>query len=133
MNHETTVDDLYPSRYLKVSDLPEEGDLILTITNVDTQEVGVDQDRKVVVSFAETEKKLVLNKTNATTISDLYGKKIAGWVGKKIALFATEVAFQGKTQPGIRIRMRVPQPKKIPAPVQAEPEYPPDEYPADET
>jgi len=51
---------------------------------------------------------VVLNKTNANTIANLYGPKISNWTGKKIALFTTEVSYQGATMLGIRIRLRPP-------------------------
>jgi hypothetical protein len=132
MDPKLTLDDLFPSRFLKAVDLPDEGDLILTIASVETQEIGPDRESRPVVGFNEVVKTLVLNKTNATTISDLYGKIIAGWVGKKIDLYSTEVAFQGKTQLCIRVRACNPHTKKAPAPVQAEPEFSPEEnYPDD--
>jgi hypothetical protein len=52
-------------------------------------------EEKPVVSFRETDKTFVLNKTNSNTIAGLYGNETDQWVGKQIVLFPTEVEFQG--------------------------------------
>jgi len=51
---------------------------------------------------------LLLNKTNAKTIAQLYGKRPADWVGKLITLYPTTTEAFGKTQDCIRIRNQVP-------------------------
>ena len=63
---------------------------------------------KPVFMFQETEKVLVLNKTNATIIAGLYGNNLSDWIDKKIALFVTEVSFQGRQVKGVRVRSRIP-------------------------
>ena len=61
------------------------------------------------VYFHETTKGLVLNKTNALTIAELYGNNISEWEDKKIKLFTTEVSLHGKPTLGIRVRLRQPE------------------------
>ena len=125
MSSNLTVDELFPSKWLKVGDIDEEQDLALTITRYSIEEIGPDKERKPVLYFSETDKGLVLNKTNAETIGSLYGKGLPGWVGKRIALFTTEVTFGGKPRLGIRVRLRPPQAvKKQPAPQMAVESYP---------
>lgn len=105
------LNDFFPSKYLKVQDLPEKEDLILTIEKFQDEIVGQgsNAESKPVLYFNEIpDKPLVLNRTNATTISNLYGLNPYQWVGKKITLYPTEVTFQGKTMMGIRVRMRRP-------------------------
>jgi hypothetical protein len=63
---------------------------------------------KGVLYFNETEKKLVLNATNAKTIGEIYGNKIPQWIGKPIALYKTEVSFAGRTVWGVRVRLKPP-------------------------
>lgn len=105
----TSTDELFPSKYLKVADIDETGgDLVLTVTGWSMEEIGEDREQKPCLHFHETTKTLVLNKTNCKTIEGMYGKVIENWKGKKIQLYTTEVAFAGKTQLGIRIRMRAP-------------------------
>lgn len=101
------INNAFPSKWLKSGDL-EDGDLTLTIKSVEQEEVGQGEDaeQKPIVHFQEVEKGMVLNKTNANTISSLYGPETDGWVGKKISLFSTEVDFGGKQTLAIRIRMK---------------------------
>jgi hypothetical protein len=57
---------------------------------------------------------MVLNKTNADTISRLHTPETDNWIGKRIALFATEVDFAGKQTLALRVRMKAPAPIKAP-------------------
>lgn len=66
-------------------------------------------DRKLVVSFQDTDKTLVLNVTNARAIADMYGHNSDGWVGRKIMLFTMPVEFNGNTVQAIRVRAPVDQ------------------------
>jgi hypothetical protein len=103
------IDQMFPSKYLKAGDC-EEADLILTIANVKFEELGQGDkaETKPVIYFDEAEKGLVLNKTNATTIAELHGRTTEQWIGKRIAIYATEVEMGGKVSMGIRVRLRAP-------------------------
>jgi hypothetical protein len=102
------INNAFPSKYLKASEL--EGDTTYTVSHIEMETLGdgADADTKPIVYFNETEKGLVLNKTNANTITGLYGPETDAWVGKPVTLFATEVDFQGKQTLSIRVRMRAP-------------------------
>ena len=78
--------------------------LVLTIKDVTDEEVGEDREVKFILSFREIEKELILNKTNARILADRFGKDPIGWIGKKVALYSTEVSFAGKMTLAIRIR-----------------------------
>jgi hypothetical protein len=119
------IDEQYgENKYLKAEELDE--DMVVTIrgVKVETLGQGKDAEEKPVVYFKELPKGLALNKTNATTIKTLYGPETDDWKGQKITLWATEVDFQGKMVPAIRVRSRAPsskpKPKPQPAPVAAE-------------
>jgi len=103
------ISELYTSRYIKSDDIGD-ADMVVTIVKVELEIIGHgdSHDEKAVVYFDETEKVLVLNKTNATTISHLYGDDTAEWRGKRIVLYATEVSYQGTQMMGIRVRLRPP-------------------------
>ncbi len=58
--------------------------------------------------FRETPKQLAVNATNGKTITGIYGKDPNAWIGRRIALYATEVEFGGKTTLGVRVRMTLP-------------------------
>jgi len=105
-----TFDELFPSPFLKSNDIGNE-DLHLTISRFDFEILGQgDQaERKGVLDFQETPKRLVLNMTNASIIAEIYGSIISGWIGKRIAVYRTEVPFGGKMVPAVRVRTTPPQ------------------------
>lgn len=109
MSKNISVNSMFPSRYLKPADIGDT-ELILTIVDIAIEELGANdrKETKLVVHFKESDKALVLNKTNAMTISNLYGDQTAGWIGKRIILFVIEVSFQGTQMLGIRVRNRIP-------------------------
>lgn len=116
-----SVNEMFPSRYLKAADFDETG-TPLTIKKVTEETIGQgkDADNKWVVHFKEKEKGLVLNKTNTTTISKLYGDDTDGWIGKMITLYYAEVEFKGEMTPAIRVKTRAPKPKAAKAAVAPE-------------
>ncbi len=63
-----------------------------------------DGSRKLFIMFQELDKGLVLNKTNADTIGDLYGRNTDNWIGKPVMLFTAPVDYQGKKVQAIRLR-----------------------------
>ena len=106
-----TIDDLFPSKYLKSSDL--NGDTPLTIKAVvveDVRERSGDTKEKAVPYFEELEKGLPLNKTNAQMIASLYGKDLDERTGKMITLYVTSVSTPEGLKDGIRVRDSAPQP-----------------------
>lgn len=105
------IQNAFPSKWLKSGDIPEDSDMLLTIARVEVETVGQgdEAEQKPVIYFEETEKGMVLNKTNADTISKLHTPETDNWIGKRIALFATEVDFAGKQTLALRVRLRAPQ------------------------
>lgn len=95
------INDAFPSNYLKAADLKGQTPTV-TIADVRMEDIG--DDRKPVIYFDGKEKGIVLNKTNATNISDAYGPETPGWRGKKVTLFTAWVDFQGRSVEAIRIR-----------------------------
>ena len=71
------------------------------------QEV-VGEDTALVCYFQGAKKGLVLNKTNANTIAELYGPQTENWHGRVITLFPTQVDYQGRQVPAIRVRTQRP-------------------------
>lgn len=98
------ADQLYPSRYLKESDLRGR-DVTVTINRVDIIKIG--DDTKPVAFFEGKEKGLVLNKTMFNTIAKVTGELDSdNWPGHKITLYPTETEFKGDTVACIRVRLR---------------------------
>lgn len=96
------INEAFPSKYLKASDIPEEGQTVI-ISAIEEEEVGRDKEMRPVLYFEGEEKGIVLNKTNATNISKLYGYETDDWVGKKVLLGTAWVDFNGQSTEGIRV------------------------------
>jgi hypothetical protein len=79
----------------------------LTIKTADVKEFKNKEgqsERKIVLTFAEWEKSLPLNKTNAQSIAGMYGHNSNAWPGNRVMLFTMMVDFGGKPTLGIRVR-----------------------------
>jgi hypothetical protein len=92
---------MFPSRYLQASDVEEP--ITATIASVQLEDMR-DGEAKPVINFEGVEKRLILNRTNASVLVELYGGDSNDWVGEPITLFATTTDFQGKRVPCIRLR-----------------------------
>lgn len=103
------VNDLFPSKYLKHSDA--EPDIIVTISRI-TQEKMKNNDgkeeQKPVIYFSEQEKGMVLNRTNANTLAELFGSDIGNWTGERVTLTSVEVDAFGKMQKALRFKAAAP-------------------------
>jgi hypothetical protein len=98
---------MFPSKWLAAADL-DDADLTVTIRGCTFEEV-TPTERKWVLWFEETEKGMVLNKTNSKMISQLLlSDDTDDWVGRKIILFPTQVDFQGDQVDAIRVRKKLP-------------------------
>lgn len=95
------VDTLYPSKYLSASDLQGKEPTV-TITQISMEKM-TDGQTKPCVFINNKPKGIVLNKTNAMAIANMYGKETDNWIGKKIKLVKVWTDFQGKPVEAIRI------------------------------
>lgn len=98
------ISNAYPSKYLRSADI---GDKTwrLKIGRVAVENVGGEnEDHKPVVYFEGAAKGMVLNKTNAEAIAFVHGDETDNWLGKEIEVFTMMVQYQGRSQPGIRVR-----------------------------
>ena len=91
-----SVNDSYAGNHLKCADLKGK-DVTLTIASVAMEKVG--DDHKLVAYFRGTEKDLVLNKTNANCIAQMYGDETDRWLGMPVTVIPTQTEFGGKTIP----------------------------------
>lgn len=99
------VNDMFPSNYLKASDLKGQA-FKLDILRVDEEIVG--DGPKWVVYFRNTQKGLVLNKTNAQVIANKYGPETDGWSGAEVELYPDQTHFKGQMVDCLRVRVPVP-------------------------
>lgn len=101
------IDQAFPSRFLKAEDIDEKTGALLTIDRVVMEWMDQDQTQeKPTIYFRDSVKGLVLNKTNATMMKELYGADTEAWVGRRIILRQDRVQYQGKLTPTIRIQYK---------------------------
>ena len=94
--------------YLGHWDVPEGGDLVLTIDRIYEEEIRNQHGTEIkpVMYFREPGvKPMIVNKTNNDSITRLHGKrtKSNNWSGKKIALYE---APEPKSADGLALRVR---------------------------
>lgn len=94
-------DQLYPGRFIKAAELLGKK-VTVTISDVSLEGlIGEDgaEKAKAILSFRESEKKMVTCKTNGLCLREMFGRKVDAWVGKRVTLF--EDTWNG--EPCIRI------------------------------
>ena len=99
--------ELFPSNLLKAQDVTDAGgEMPLKIANVEIKEFDGDngKERKPILIFAD-ERRMVLNKTNANIIAEMFGDDPDAWINREITLHVQSVEFQGKIVPSIRVKM----------------------------
>ena len=96
------ISSAFPSDYLKASDLQGRA-VTVTMAHVSMEKVGSDQ--KPILYFQGKDRGMVLNKTNASKISEMYGDDTEHWAGGKIILYEAMVDFKGDTVAAIRVRL----------------------------
>jgi hypothetical protein len=101
------ANELCPAPHLEAADLGD-SDVVVTIKDIGFAIVGSEQVRKGILQFEEMPRGMVLNRTNLKRVVAMYGSETDEWKGKKLALYASETDFAGKTVPCIRIREKVP-------------------------
>src|SRR5262249_51566943 len=119
------IDQLYPSRFLRCADLNGQP-MRVVIKGLSREDVSGEQ--KVVLSFTNSAKGLILNKTNGRAIAKALGcDDTKDWRGKSITLVPAVTDFKGDTVDCIRVRAAPQKP-------QVEEEEPPydDEDPIEE-
>src|SRR5262245_9183547 len=89
------------SGYLRAEELKQEKALRIKTVTVETVNDRSGQVKKLVVWFTNTDKGLVLNKTNNRTIRAAYEDDTAGWAGKLIVLFPTHAELGGRLVPAL--------------------------------
>ena len=102
------INEAFPSDYLKAADLQNRR-IKLVIESVRLEVVG--EKEKPVVYFKHKDKGLVLNKTNAGTLQAMYGPETDDWIDQKCVLFPSQVMYEGKMVPAIRVEPELEEPE----------------------
>ena len=99
---------MFDGRFVGSWDLEGHDEVIVTIDDVIVVEIHNMEtnkpENKPALSFVKGKKGLVLNKTNARAIAEIYGADTDKWKGKKIALYATTCRAFGKQVECVRIK-----------------------------
>jgi hypothetical protein len=113
------INTLFPSKYLKGEDLGGR-EVTVTIKEMKIEKLGAgpDKEDKPVLYFERATKSLILNRTNALVIADLYGPETSAWRGKRVTLYSERLRAFGKTHDAIRVKATHPAetPKAAPPP-----------------
>jgi hypothetical protein len=112
----THFNKYFDKEYLGHWDLTEGKDATVTIEKVEAGELhkpGAKKgDKRPLLTLRGTDKKMVVNATNAKAIANLYGAHVEEWIGKRIALYRTTTNGPGgNTVECIRVRPQAPQQK----------------------
>lgn len=97
------INDVYAGKSLKAADLKGQ-EVGVTIQGYEV--VDFDDGKKIVLSFQESDRTFVCNKTNAQTIGDMLGTDLDLWSGQQITIFPTQTDFGGKQVACIRVKLK---------------------------
>jgi len=86
---------------------------VLTIANIKKEMVvstGGKKEQCTICTFRESEKPMILNRTNCKAITKAYNTPhIEDWIGKKIAVFVQQgIKVGNETTDGLRIKDQIP-------------------------
>lgn len=95
------IGSAFPSNYIKCDDLQGRATQV-RMNYIKFEDIG--GDNKPVLYFVGKERGLVLNKTNANMIAELYGDETDNWANQPIELYPSKTDFQGKRVDCIRVR-----------------------------
>lgn len=110
---------LHPSRFLKAAEFKGK-DVTYTVRAVELEELESDDGKKKtkgIMSFVETGKQLVINRTNSDCFKAMFGRETDNWVGKRVTLWGAPY-FDSFTKENI-VAVRVRGSPDIAAPVSA--------------
>src|ERR1700681_1737287 len=104
-----------PGDFVSSGELPDGRRVAALIHNASVEEVGQEQQRKVVLVLVSLDgrawpRKLVLNKTNAGLLAAAFGDDTIARPGRAIEVWKEAVSFQGKIMPGVKVAAGAPPP-----------------------
>ena len=99
------IDGAFPSAYLKSEDIKPHGEVPKIMAGARVEEVGQgdEQEQKPVLYFQDRTK-MVLNKTNANCLKEMFGPETTDWKGREVILHVQKVSFGANMVDGLRIK-----------------------------
>lgn len=111
------INDAFPSKYLSAKDLPPNAFVRVTIDTVVVEMMDESSgETKPIAYFMGKQKGMPINRTNAQVIAQQYGEETDDWAEKDILLYVTDVPFQGRLVPAIRVKIPGPRQPQAAAP-----------------
>lgn len=101
------VRSMFPSKFVAAHDLAGQ-DVNVVVSAIKVEPVGSDEEMRPVLYFQGFVKGMVLNRTNAKRIEQMYGGETDSWVGRPVTLYPSETEYGGETVPCIRVRQAPP-------------------------
>lgn len=101
-------DELFPGRFLKSGEFKGK-DVCLTIKDIrleDLPQEGGKTRKRGIIAFRESEKELVLNRTNGECIKAMFGRHTRNWIGKRIVFYPAPHRNPITKEEGTAIRVR---------------------------
>lgn len=98
--------ELFPGRFVK-ADLLNGREVTVTVASVNVDDLPTEKgtvEKRGIVRFRETERALVLNRTNAECLKAMFGPELAAWEGKRVTLYPTKARLGPETVDAIRVR-----------------------------
>lgn len=113
MTSKTHWKQLTNTRFLGAHSVPEGGELTVTIERVAREQHTMDDGKEdhYLIAHLAGHLPMVVNATNAKTITRLYGPYIENWAGKEIVLFSSMATLHDEPVECLRIRPYAPRPK----------------------
>lgn len=91
----------------------ENGPIVVTVTGCQLEQITSlkgEVDERLVLTFQETPKKLVLKKSIIERlVADFGTTETDDWIGQQIELYQEDTTFAGRMTKGLRARKYVPQ------------------------
>jgi hypothetical protein len=101
-----SFDELFPGKYIKAGEFKGK-DVTLTVTAVEREMLSNGaggEEGAAIVSFKETEKQFVMNKTNGVCFRAMFGDDTGAWLDHRITLHAVKDE-SGLSESGLCIRV----------------------------
>jgi hypothetical protein len=105
------INQVFPRKYAIGQDIDGKQPT-LAIRAVTLEQMGESHEKKPVIWFTGAKKGVVLNKTMARAIAELYGPETDSWTGKYVTLYADLVKAFGEDH--LAIRVKAPAAHKLP-------------------
>lgn len=106
MDRSIDFDELFPGRFIKAGEFKGK-DVTLTIDAIHLEDLPQDkggEKTRGIISFRESKKQWVLNRTNAECLKAMWGRDTKEWIAKRVTLFPTMVQVGRGKELAVRVK-----------------------------